>query len=68
MTQSMYLPLLGGEDGTFGFSFFEYYEDINEFITNATKAMDIVKSSVGINLNATTERIDLILFFLYTLG
>lgn len=55
-------PTIGREDGTFGFSFFEYYEDINELITNATKAMDIVKSSVGINLNATTERIDVIHF------
>lgn len=53
---------IGREDGTFGFSLFEY--DINKdiFIENARQAIEKVKSSSGLMLSEEMNRLDVIHF------
>lgn len=55
-------PTIGRNDGTFGFSFFEYHQEFKEFEAVANNAITSVKASVGLNLNKVTERTDVIHF------
>lgn len=51
---------IGREDGTFGFSFFEYNADKEIFYRNARIAIDTVKGSAGLMLSAEMDRKDVI--------
>ncbi len=55
-------PTIGRDDGTFGFGFFEYEPDFNEFVTSANNEIDSVQKSVGLNMNEVTKRADVIHF------
>jgi chloramphenicol O-acetyltransferase type A len=48
------------EDKSFGFSFFEYDEDVNKFLSNAKADIERVKSSTGLALNPAGRRPDTI--------
>lgn len=52
---------IGREDGGFGYGFFEYFPDREEFIHAAKRETERVKAAEGLCLDAN-ERIDLILF------
>ena len=42
-------PTIGREDGTFGFAFFEYIPDRNDFIQQAIQEITRVKNSTGLS-------------------
>ena len=48
------------EDGTFCFSFFEYYEDLKAFVDNAQQAIEVFKKRTGLCLDADGGRTDVI--------
>ncbi|KFC18207.1 chloramphenicol O-acetyltransferase type A [Epilithonimonas lactis] len=41
-------PTVGRPDGTFGFSYVDYYEDENKFVTKAKEVIEVVKQSTGL--------------------
>ncbi|NDV94321.1 chloramphenicol acetyltransferase [Dysgonomonas sp. 521] len=51
---------IGREDGTFGFSFMEYFEDRSLFIENALQVMNHIKQLSGITLLEQTDNINVI--------
>ena len=53
-------PTIGREDGTFGFGFFEYHDDIDIFIRNAEKEIERVKKGSGLSVTENTWRPDVI--------
>ncbi len=53
-------PTIGREDGTFGFAFFEYIPDRNEFIQQAIQEITRVKNSTGLSFSKNTGREDVI--------
>lgn len=53
-------PTIGREDGTFGFGFFEYDKDLNNFIQSAKTEIDRVKNCTGLALSENTDRKDMI--------
>ncbi|MDE6872198.1 MAG: chloramphenicol acetyltransferase [Bacteroidales bacterium] len=55
-------PTIAREDGTFGFAYFEYYEDRNLFVAEATKEIERVKACSGLGTNGNEHRTDLIYF------
>ena len=48
-------PTIGRPDGTFGFSFVEYFEDYNKFRDNAKEVIARVKSIKGLNLTPAND-------------
>ena len=56
-------PTIGREDGTFGFAFFEYIPDRNEFIQQAIQEITRVKNSTGLSFSKNTGRRYQILFY-----
>ena len=44
-------PTIGREDGTFGFAFFEYIPDRNDFIQQAIQEITRVKNSTGLSFS-----------------
>ncbi len=55
-------PTVGREDGTFAFSFFNFYSDLNKFIAEASKEINRIKMSEGLQINEHTSRLDTIHF------
>ncbi|MBK5721287.1 chloramphenicol acetyltransferase [Dysgonomonas sp. Marseille-P4677] len=53
-------PTVGREDGTFSFSFFEYYPDIRTFVDNTRQIVEKVKTTTGLGLDASPGRNDVI--------
>ena len=53
-------PTIGREDGTFGFAFFEYIPDRNDFIQQAIQEITRVKNSTGLSFSKTLS--DTLLF------
>jgi chloramphenicol O-acetyltransferase type A len=53
---------VGREDGTFGYSFFPFFKDFNQFADAAGKEIEKVKGRQGLNLNRNEQRIDVIHF------
>lgn len=53
-------PTIGREDGTFGFAFFEYIPDRNDFIQQAIQEITRVKNSTGLSFSKNTGREDVI--------
>ncbi|WP_062057819.1 chloramphenicol acetyltransferase [Aquimarina longa] len=53
-------PTIGREDHTFGFSFMEFDEDFEIFITKAQKEIEKIKNSTGLCHSDSTKRIDTI--------
>lgn len=53
-------PTIGREDGTFGFAFFEYLPNRNEFIRQATHEIARVKDGSGLSFSENTGRADVI--------
>ncbi|GJQ63977.1 MAG: chloramphenicol acetyltransferase [Melioribacteraceae bacterium] len=51
---------IGRADNTFGYSFIEFRETLDEFIPLALKEIDFVRSIKGLNLNQSTGRKDTI--------
>lgn len=55
-------PTIERDDHTFGFSFFEFSENFDDFAKSAKVEIEIVKNSTGLCLNEKTGRIDAIHF------
>lgn len=53
-------PTIGREDGTFGFAFFEYLPNRDEFIRQATHEIARVKDGSGLSFSENTGRVDVI--------
>ena len=53
-------PTIGREDGTFGFAFFEYIPDRNDFIQQAIQEITRVKNSTGLSFSKNTGSEDVI--------
>lgn len=53
-------PTIGREDGTFGFGFFEYDENLDLFTENAEKEISRVKNRTGLSFSENTGRDDVI--------
>ncbi|MFV0330845.1 MAG: CatA-like O-acetyltransferase [Dysgonomonas sp.] len=51
---------VGREDGTFGFSFMEYYDDRDLFIEKASQVVEHIKKMTGITLIEQTDSINVI--------
>lgn len=51
---------IGREDGTFAFTFIEYFEDFRQFSTNLTKQIEKVKNSTGLYMYDDKLRKDVI--------
>lgn len=49
-------PTIGREDGTFGFAFFEYIPDRNDFIQQAIQEITRVKNSTGLSFRKYRKR------------
>ncbi|MCR4820647.1 MAG: hypothetical protein K5838_05935 [Elusimicrobiales bacterium] len=48
-------PTIGRPDGTFGFSFIEYFEDYDKFRNNAKAVIEKVKNMKGLNLTPAND-------------
>lgn len=55
-------PTIGREDGSFGFGYFDYYEDRAEFVREAKKEVARVKAASGLCLGEGEARQDLIYY------
>lgn len=55
-------PTIGREDGSFGFGFFEYYEELGIFVTEAKKEISRVRKLSGLCLGEGEKRNDLIYY------
>ncbi|SBV91288.1 chloramphenicol acetyltransferase [uncultured Dysgonomonas sp.] len=53
-------PTVGRDDGTFSFSFFDYYPDLKDFEENALQIIAKVKQSSGLGLDENSERTDVV--------
>ncbi|GAA4274736.1 chloramphenicol acetyltransferase [Aquimarina gracilis] len=53
-------PTIGREDHTFGFSFMEYNEDFETFVSKSQKEIDAVKNSKGLRHSNAAKRLDTI--------
>lgn len=53
-------PTIGREDDTFGFAFFEYLPNRDEFIRQATHEIARVKDGSGLSFSENTGRVDVI--------
>lgn len=51
---------IGREDGTFGFSIFEYCDDFHEFNEKAVQEVDRVKKASGLSIDLTETRMDMV--------
>ncbi len=51
-------PTIGREDHTFGFSFMEYTENFETFVSESKKEIEAVKNSSGLRLSDNTKRLD----------
>lgn len=51
---------VGREDGTFSFSFFEYYRDTKIFVDNAQEVVEKIKETTGLGLETSSDRNDII--------
>ncbi len=55
-------PTIGREDHTFGFSFMEFKEDFETFVSESKKEIEDVKNSTGLRHTDNAKRIDTIHF------
>lgn len=55
-------PTIAREDGSFGFAYFEYDEDLEIFVSSAAKETERVKSCAGLGIDGNEGRTDLIYF------
>lgn len=55
-------PTIAREDGTFGFAYFDWYEDLDEFVEAATAEISRVKNGTGLCINENEGRSDIIYF------
>ena len=55
-------PTIAHDDGSFGFRYFEYHEDLREFVTGAKEEMQRVKAGSGLCLDGNEHRTDLIYY------
>lgn len=55
-------PTIAREDGSFGFAYFDWFEDLNEFMDAATAEIARVKSGSGLSINENEGRNDIIYF------
>lgn len=51
---------VGREDGTFGFSFMEYFADRDRFVENASVIVNRIKQLSGLTFSEQTDRVDVI--------
>ncbi|MBQ0736524.1 CatA-like O-acetyltransferase [Aquimarina celericrescens] len=51
-------PTIGREDHTFGFSFMEYYDNFETFVSESEKEIEEVKNSKGLRHTDNAKRID----------
>ncbi len=51
-------PTIGREDHTFGFSFMEYYDNFETFVSESEKEIKEVKNSKGLRHTDNAKRID----------
>ncbi|MFH0735210.1 MAG: chloramphenicol acetyltransferase [bacterium] len=50
-------PVINRENGSFGFAYMDYYEDINTFMTNAKIEVQKVRSTTGLNTAISNENV-----------
>ena len=55
-------PTIGREDGSFGFGYFGYSEDREEFVEGALKDICRVKSGTGLSIGEGEKRTDVIYY------
>ena len=55
-------PTIAREDGTFGFAYFDWYEDLDEFESAAKAEISRVKNGTGLCINENEGRSDIIYF------
>lgn len=55
-------PTISREDGTFGFAYFDWYEDLDEFVEAAIEEISRVKNGTGLCINENEGRNDIIYF------
>lgn len=55
-------PTIAREDGTFGFAYFDWYEDLDEFVEAAKAEIVRVKNGTGLCINENEGRSDIIYF------
>ena len=55
-------PTIAHDDGSFGFGYFEYHENLREFLAGADKEMLRVKGGSGLCLDGNEHRTDLIYY------
>ena len=55
-------PTIAREDGSFGFAYFDWYDDLNQFVEAATAEIERVKNASGLSINENEGRNDIIYF------
>lgn len=55
-------PTIAREDGSFGFAYFDYYEDFDTFECKAKKEIERVNNGKGLSLNENENRSDIVYF------
>lgn len=55
-------PTIAREDGSFGFAYFDWYENLNQFVEAATAEIERVKNTSGLSINENEGRNDIIYF------
>lgn len=55
-------PTIAREDGSFGFAYFDWHENLDEFVEAATAEISRVKNGTGLCINENEGRSDIIYF------
>lgn len=55
-------PTIAREDGSFGFAYFDWYENLDQFVEAATAEIERVKNASGLSINENEGRNDIIYF------
>ena len=55
-------PTIAREDGSFGFAYFDWYDDLNQFVEAATAEIERVRNASGLSINENEGRNDIIYF------
>lgn len=55
-------PTIGRDDGTFGFGYFKYYEDINQFVEKARLEIERVKNITGLSFTENENNPDVVYY------
>lgn len=55
-------PTIAREDGSFGFAYFDWYANLDQFVEAATAEIERVKNASGLSINENEGRNDIIYF------